>query len=226
MAPRSGRDFRRCCPRLPISVVLDAAAWRPCRATFEAVRRTTTPATGCPEHCREDPDRTEGLTRAPTSRRTASSCPASSSTTARRYLATHGTELGGLRYDFCGREPTAKPTWSGCMIRVARQRPVPEVMALLSNGCSHTCSDRGTPQQKSRSRCPCFATIRRLRLFSTVVETAEQVLGTCADSPDFECHRARAVPRFRRPPSSFSISSVRGAQASPLVVHGRLCHGA
>jgi hypothetical protein len=97
--------------------------------------------------------------------------------------AEHG-EWAGLRYNFLGvNGPDSRLVW---MYDHYLQRPVGEVTALLEQLFTRVL--KPWYAQPKWEQVFLFRDHTPLRLFPTLFETAEQVLGLSVDSPDFDCH--------------------------------------
>ena len=96
--------------------------------------------------------------------------------------AQHG-EWAGLRYNFLGiNGPDSRLVW---LYDHYQRRPAGEVMALLEQVFTRVL--KPWYAQPKWEQVFLFRDHTPLRLFPTLFETAEQVLGISADSPDFDC---------------------------------------
>ena len=96
--------------------------------------------------------------------------------------AQHG-EWAGLRYNFLGiNGPDSRLVW---LYVHYQQRPAGEVMALLEQVFTRVL--KPWYAQPKWEQVFLFRDHTPLRLFPSLIETAEQVLGISADSPDFDC---------------------------------------
>jgi anti-anti-sigma factor len=144
-----------------------------------------------------------------------------------RFILNNGTTLlgdarhgdwAGLRYNFLGvNGPDSRLTW---LYDQYHQRPVPEVMALFERLFTRVlkpwyAQPKWEPVFLFRDHTP-------LRLFPSVLETAEQLLGISADSPDFDCHELGV--RLPNPFRFLKYEYPRRASESRLW-YTAICHG-
>ena len=144
-----------------------------------------------------------------------------------RFILNNGTTLlgdaqygdwAGLRYNFLGvNGPESRLVW---LYDQYLQRPVPEVMALFERLFTRVL--KPWYAQPKWEQVFLFRDHTPLRLFPTVVETAEQLFGTSADSPDFECHELGV--RLPNPFRFLKYEYPRRAGESRLW-YTAVCHG-
>ena len=102
--------------------------------------------------------------------------------------AEHG-EWAGLRYNFLGiNGPDSRLLW---LYDHYQQRPAAEVMALLERVFTRVL--KPWYAQPKWEQVFLYRDHTPLRLFPSLFETAEQVLGISVDSPDFDCPELRTT---------------------------------
>jgi anti-anti-sigma factor len=110
-----------------------------------------------------------------------------------RFILTNGTSVlgdaqqgdwAGLRYNFLGvNGPESRLVW---LYEQYLQRPIPDVLALLER--LFTGVLKPWYAQPRWEQLSLYREHSPMRLFPSVVETAEEVLGISADAPEFDCH--------------------------------------
>jgi hypothetical protein len=144
-----------------------------------------------------------------------------------RFILNNGTtvlgdaqegEWAGLRYNFLGvNGPDSHLVW---LYDQYLQRPIPDVMTLFERLFTRVL--KPWYAQPRWEQVFLFRDHTPLRLFPTVLETAEQLLGASADDPDFDCDELGV--RLPNPFRFLKYEYPRRASESRLW-YTAVCHG-